>query len=220
MSENHGQRDIGSVTFTWWFSGSADDRVEVTWLGSLIVDESLPLPGNENPLVFSAYNPGNPKQRIAGELRFDFDPASLVVVYLRQPNHRPVEDVVLFSPGPPVPVVPDNQPPPEVDVLVDRPPESDLFPYLYLDQWPGITDAELNDRFVRYDATTATKGSLYQNLLSARSKGRNAMLEQVDLFLEEKKPYIGAYLRNLAALGPPMDALSQLDGVISPEAAI
>ncbi|MFC6978908.1 hypothetical protein [Microbulbifer taiwanensis] len=37
------------------------------------------------------------------------------------------------------------------------------------------------------------------------------MLEQADLFLSGRPPYSGRYLRDIAALGAPMDQLSHLD---------
>lgn len=210
MNKYQGSRWIGPVFFSWQYTGSPSDRVDVTWKGSIIVEEQLPLPPGRNPLNFSVQEPDEKRQKVSGALRFFSEPARLEVINLDYSDGRVEKQILFPNDLPPVPPKP-GEVTSEESVLVERPPESDLFPYLYLSQWPDISEAELHDRFVQYDPGTAPPGSLYSKLLVAREQGRDAMLEQVDLFLGEKPPYRGRYLRDITELGAPMERLSALD---------
>ncbi|MGL6159316.1 hypothetical protein [Microbulbifer sp.] len=215
MNDYPEKREIGPVIFRWRFGGIGRGYIEVEWLGHIIAQAPLPLPDKQNPLhFFSQPDPQNPMRAVNGEMHYTASSKSLLVTRLEYPDGE-ARNELLFggdSPGPrpPVPLPPDSEPA-ETGVIVERPPESDLFPYLYLAQWPGITATELENRFVQYDTGSAPKNSFYEKLVEARQQGRGAMVDQADLFLAEKAPYTGRYLRTIDALGVPMDRLPSLN---------
>lgn len=212
MGEYSGQREIAGVGFSWRYAGAAQGWVKVEWRGATIVQVPLPLPEDSNPLHFWQEGPGGTGLAVNGEMHFAEATETLVVTRLETVEGR-ARNELLFSaeyPQPPQPHIPEPGEPVRSGV-VEPPPESDLFPYLYLAQWPEISAAELRDRFVQYDGQLAPEGSLYRAMLEAAEEGRRAMVVQVDLFLSGREPYRGRYLGDISGLGEPLAGLPALN---------
>lgn len=211
MGEYSGQREIAGVSFSWRYAGGGDSWVKAKWRGSTVVEARLPLPEERNPLHFWQEEPHG-GLAVNGEMHFSESAETLVVTRLETADGR-AQNELLFSaecPRQPHPLAP--EPGDRVDsALVEPPPESDLFPYLYLAQWPEISARELRDRFVQYDAKAAPEGSLYRAMIAVAEQGRRAMVAQADLFLSGQAPYRGRYLGEISALGEPLASLPALD---------
>lgn len=79
---------------------------------------------------------------------------------------------------------------PELPVV----PHSELFPYIYLRKWPGVTTGQRQIRFIGFVQSSPPASSFYDDLCSARYSGRAQMEKLAQDFIHGVAPYQGQYL--------------------------
>ncbi|WP_225584820.1 hypothetical protein [Acidovorax sp. ACV01] len=120
-------------------------------------------------------------------------------------------------PGPrppaPTPVVP-APPAPPVDpveplpVLHSHPEE--LFPYVYVRRWPKISAADLLYGFVQYTVASPPFSSFFEDLVAARSQGREAVQSLALQLIDGDPPYQGLFIGHMDCLPGPMSQFASL----------
>lgn len=211
-----GNQRFGQVRVQWRCPAEARScSVEVWWMGQQIM--VVTLDAAEPRRSFSVTTEESPHVSVRGEFHYGPGDGNLQMVYLESPDGT-WADVQLCpgGPSPPPPPPPPEPGRPEVDVLgLDvESAGHDLFPYVFLRQWPGISPQARFDRFVDYpSAATPVPGSLYANLLAIDRKApdaRSLMITQGLDFLAGDPPYAGQRVTRSA----PLEGLAGRIGVL------
>lgn len=97
----------------------------------------------------------------------------------------------------------EDSPQPIVTAQLDE-----LFPYLYVRQWPKIAAEDLEYGFFGYAASSPPSGSFYADLAAAVPRGRAAMEGLAVDFIDGAAPYSGQFIANRSALPWPVSAFA------------
>ncbi|MBK8283722.1 MAG: hypothetical protein IPK97_01930 [Ahniella sp.] len=191
-----GVRDFGQVRVQW--RCPAPGRVctvDVFWLGQLIM--SVPMGSFDPVQSFSVTTENPPLESVAGEFRYGPSEGHLRMTWLQSPEGSWL-DVPLCPAGPIPPPPPDPEPDRPVQPVLDTQVDStshDLFPYVFLKQWPNIDAGVRADNFIDYgSATTPVANSLYANLVAIDREApdaRSLSISQGLLFIADDPPYTG-----------------------------
>ncbi|MBV9882638.1 MAG: hypothetical protein JO276_06480 [Sphingomonadaceae bacterium] len=142
-----------------------------------------------------------------------------------QPPVQHFEGLIFLraAPGPPIPPVPPPPcpPPPDDDGEDDPPivtPHDELFPYLYVRQWPKPADEELDYGFFAYPWPSPPADSFIAELGSLAPQGRAAMESLALAFIDGEPPWQGQYVFSRASLQGPVGGFAALAlGLQQPE---
>ncbi|AVP98892.1 hypothetical protein C7S18_17660 [Ahniella affigens] len=194
-----GTRHFGSVRVTWSCPGAGRVcTVEVFWLGQLIM--SVPMSQADPVQTFSVTTEPPASDSVSGEFRYGPAEGMLQMVWLNTPEGS-WQHVLLCPEGVLPPPPPYTPWPPAVGASTETvelridPACHDLFPFVFLKQWPNIDTSVRADNFVDYpNASMPTANSLYANLLNIHQLGtdvRNLSIAQGLDFLAGQPPYQG-----------------------------
>ena len=191
----NGNRSYGNVDIAWQCRGNARCcTVDVSWFGQLVMHTGLD--ANQKIRTFSVSLEDHPDKRIEGEFRYDPANAALTLVYLNTPTQH-IVDVQLCPDHPLPPIPPDPEPSDDVTTIAVTDNGSDLFPYVFLRDWPAISAQARLDRFVEYQPQCATApDSLYCRLDAidrSAADARTLMITQGLDFIAGRAPYSGTY---------------------------
>ncbi|MBB3823469.1 hypothetical protein FHT03_003518 [Xanthomonas arboricola] len=210
VSSASGERQFGPVRIAWLFkAGGLECYVRVYWNDQLIVGETL---GSKRlELDFAIRTEADFTQRVSGTLSLGVESSLLRIARLRYPGAAAEinDDLGSYQPLPPSPPSP---PAPADDVQEDVISEvGELFPFLYLRNWPQITPQALEDRFVRYTPNNPPTSDFYAQLTTDRkdADARSKMVDAALLFVRGALPYEGQFAQRPQALGPEFVAIEQ-----------
>ena len=146
--------------------------------------------------------------------------ADLTYDWRGQPPVQHFQGLVFLSrepipPPPPPPDPPTPVPPPMDDDEDDDPvaiitPHDELFPYLYVRQWPKIPAEDLHDRFFSYDDTSPPGASFLVALAALVPQGRPAMEALALAFIDGAMPWQRQYIASRSALRGPIAEFAPL----------
>ncbi|KQR18046.1 hypothetical protein [Xanthomonas sp. Leaf148] len=213
VSSVSGDRQFGPVRIAWSFQADGlDCYVWVYWNDQLIVGETLGPKRLE--LDFAIRTETDFTQRVSGTLSFDVESNMLRIARLRYPGATAEinDDLGSYRPLPPSPPSPPSPPAPVDDIQEDVISEvAELFPFLYLRNWPQITPQALEDRFVRYTPTSPPISDFYAQLTNDRKDvdARSKMVDASLLFVRGALPYEGQFAQRPQALGAEFVAIEQ-----------
>lgn len=80
----------------------------------------------------------------------------------------------------PEPIVPEKEDMDYTDIMVSQFSSGyqDLFPYLYLKPWPSVSEANLDNRFIKIPSQVRTSSSFYKKLSDLKKNGDRSTMKQ------------------------------------------
>ena len=89
---------------------------------------------------------------------------------------------------------------PGPEVVVERGEHQDLFPFIYMRNWPDISSEERKQRFVEYDGTSALPESLYKQLAAIKKDLPNdasSQMQQLAISFISGKQFPGQFIESI-----------------------
>lgn len=125
------------------------------------------------------------------------------------PVHGVVPSPAPWPPAPPlppdpVPPDPDHPPDPVAPVPIVSGAGEELFPYIYVRQWPKVSDEDLRWGFIQFVPSSPPASRFYDDLVAVRRHGRIPVEQLARRFIDGDPPYQGEFIGNLADLGSPL----------------
>lgn len=118
-------------------------------------------------------------------------------------EHEPAPPPV--PPIPPAPPWPEPVPQPAADVAVQQVDlnTQELFPFIYLQPWPQISDAERKAAFIDIPDAVTQNNDFWTDLKSARNKSHTATMRTDAVGFIDGTSYTGEYVESIVSLSPP-----------------
>ena len=112
-------------------------------------------------------------------------------------------------PWPPAPPAPSPiDPDPEVPIVAGGGEE--LFPYIYVRQWPKVPSQDLLWSFIQYAASSPPSSTFFADLIAARNTSRADAQALALRFIDGEPPYQGEFVSGLDELGGPVSRFAVL----------
>lgn len=120
----------------------------------------------------------------------------------------------LPPPGPPAPVPPAPAPPeqPVEPLPVVGGAAEELFPYVYVRQWPKVAAQDLLWGFIQYAGSSPPASSFFDDLVAARNTGRAAAQALALRYVDGGAPYQGDFIGSVALVQGPVAGFAALAG--------
>lgn len=218
--KQQGSDTFGDITVRW-LCNSQDNYcdVEAFWKSSKFLEDTLTLRKIRLPFSIS-----DEQQSAAGEFYLTIENRMLTQLNLNlQQNEHPNQRYTLWptqtpTPPPPPPLIDDcsddivnEHITPITDDFSMHFPSHDLFPYLYIQPWPTVTEQDIDNRFIHYtavcdNADTNNNESFYCQVVAIQ-QDRSAVRQLAVNFINQDNQFIS----DLAELSCPVVTFNQLD---------
>lgn len=112
----------------------------------------------------------------------------------------PIEPVEPIDPIKPCPPEKPSQSENTIEILVEKGKYHDLFPFIYMRNWPNISPEERQRRFVDYDGKNSPPNSLYNGLIEIKKASQNNIrfqMQQLAISFIEGKEFPDQFIPSI-----------------------